>query len=65
MTTTHEVTKHNDMVHVTTKVDDKVSVTHEYTQFDWLDHVAAVLSRSCTSSVRRGDMVTYTEDENG
>ena len=65
MTTTHEVTTHNGIVRVVTKIDGEVSVTHEYTQFDWLDHVAAMLSRSCMSSVRRGDTVTYTEDENG
>ena len=61
MTTTHEVTKHGDMARIVTRIDGKVSVTHEVTEFDWLDHVAAVLSKSCMSSVRRGDMVIYTE----
>ena len=65
MTTTHEVTIHNGIVRVVTKVNDEVSMTHEYTVFDWTDHIAATFATSSASRklARRGDVLVliYTE----
>ena len=65
MKTTHEVTSHDDMVRIVTKVDGEVSMTHEYTLFDWTDSVAAMLANSeCDREVVWNDgvgMFIYTE----
>ena len=63
MATTHEVTRHDDMVRVVTKVDDEVSVTRECTLHDWLDSVSPALSKHGRERCNRNGtaIMIYTE----